>query len=162
MSFKIWQQRPTENEIEETIWQFMHFISHAEFNKAFEICPTYKNQNAPTKLRGKGWLPDSKDAAHVKMITDDLFETLKAYGYLDNMSENQTIPQKDSLKTWCFHITSPVKDNLNQLGLSFPETTGDVEANTFIDGQVSDITSIFSLVDLGYGWVLAFKMFKVM
>lgn len=162
MSFKQWAQRPTEIEIRDAIGQFMNFVSLSEFHKAFEICPTYKYKNAPSKLKGKAWQPDSNDSAHVKMITDDLFETLEAYGYFDDIGDNDPTPIKENLKTWCFHITPPADDNFKQLGLSVPESEGDVEVNTYFKGEACDITSIFSLTDLGYCWILAFKMFKVM
>lgn len=162
MSFKTWERRPTEIEIKAAIGQFMNFISLGEFEKAFEVCPTYKYKNAPSQLNGKDWRPDSNDSTHIKMIVNDLYETFEAYGYFDDLAEDDPTPTKENLKTWCFHITSPTEDNFKQLGLSVPDSEGDVEANTYVRGEASDITAIFSLNDLGYAWILAFKMFKVM
>lgn len=169
MAFKPWETKPQRVELQDAVMQFMQHISRGEFGKAFEVCPLFDYDRAELRADGKEVQGDANDPAEIATITDHLFDTLEAYGYFEGLDNTAPIPVKEDVSTWAFHITPPSADSFNEYGLylfdddgkEVFEGGGQVDAFTFVRGEVSDITTVFHLKETARGWFLNFKFMKV-
>ena len=169
MPFKSWEKKPQRAELQEAVMQFMHCVSQGEFGKAFEVCPILDYDNAELTFNGKEVQGDTNDPADVKMIVDDLFDTLDAYGYFEDLDSAAPTPVKEDVTTWACHITTPGADSFDEHelylfdddGLEVLDGGGQIDACTFVRGEISDITTVFHLKETDRGWFLNFKFMKV-
>ncbi|NHZ41267.1 hypothetical protein [Massilia aquatica] len=169
MPFKSWEKKPQIAELQEAVMQFMHCMSQGEFEKAFEVCPVYDYANAALMSNGKDVQREANDPAEVKIIVDDLFDTLDAYGYLEDLDSTAPVPVKEDVTTWARYITTPGAGRFDEYELYLfdddrlhvPDAGGQVDACTFVRGEISDITTVFELTETDRGWFLNFKFMKV-
>ncbi len=170
MAFKYWEERPAKAELQDAVVNFMECMSQGEFVQAFEVCPILDYDKAELRFNGKEVQGEANNPNDVQMIIDSLFETLEAYGYLDDLESTAPIPVKEDPSTWAFYITVPSADSFDENGLYFfddggldlPDGGGQVDAYTFIRGEISDITTVFHLKETDRGWFLNFKFMKVL
>lgn len=170
MPFKSWEKKPQRAELQDAVTQFMHCMSKGYFEKAFEVCPIFDYDNAERTSNGKEVQGSANDPAEVKIIIGHLFDTLNAYGYLENLDSTAPIPVKEDVTTWACHITPPSADSFDEYDLYFfdedgPDVLnggGQIDACTFVRGEISDITTVFHLKETDRGWFLNFKFMKVL
>ncbi|CUI02658.1 hypothetical protein [Massilia antarctica] len=169
MPFKSWEKKPQRAELQEAVMQFMHCMSQGEFGKAFEVCPIFDYDNAALTSNGKEVQGEVNDPAEVTMIVDHLFDTLDAYGYFEDLDSTAPTPVKEDVTTWASHITTPSADSFDEYalylfddGLEVLDGGGQIDACTFVRGEISDITTVFHLKETDRGWFLNFKFMKVL
>ncbi|MDQ1834141.1 hypothetical protein [Massilia scottii] len=170
MPFKSWDKKPQRAELQEAVMQFMHCMSQGEFGKAFEVCPIFNYDNAELTFNGKEVQVDANDPAEVNMIVDHLFDTLDAYGYFEDLDSTAPTPVKEDVTTWAGHISTPSADSFEKYelylfdddGLEVLDGGGQIDACTFVRGEISDITTVFHLKETDRGWFLNFKYMKVL
>ena len=170
MPFKSWDKKPERAELQDAVTQFMRCMSQGDFEQAFEVCPIFDYDNAALTLNGKEVQRGANDPAEVKIIIDHLFDTLDAYGYFEDLDGTAPIPVKEDVTTWACHITPPSADSFDENGLylfdeDVPEALdggGQIDACTFVRGEISDITTVFHLKETDRGWFLNFKFMKVL
>ncbi|MCE3608101.1 hypothetical protein LXA47_31525 [Massilia sp. P8910] len=169
MPFKSWEKKPQRAELQEAVMQFMHCMSQGEFGKAFEACPIFDYDNAALTSNGKEVQGEVNDPAEVTMIVDHLFDTLDAYGYFEDLDSTAPTPVKEDVTTWASHITAPSADSFDEYalylfddGLEVLDGGGQIDACTFVRGEISDITTVFHLKETDRGWFLNFKFMKVL
>jgi hypothetical protein len=138
-----WPSRPDERTVRDHIDRFFRAVHDADLTRAIALCPIYTYRD-PLLLG-----PD--DEAGVAGVRENIQDILGGYDYIDIDDE-----------AWPTHVTPPSEVGYAQLGLVVPDDKGDVLANVFVDGEVTDVTAIFALVSAGGAWQLAFKMLKVM
>jgi hypothetical protein len=139
-----WKKRPDELQIRERINQFMTLISQKNFESANDLCPP----SAP-----------EYESSSAKKLLENLFFNMEG---MDEEFYGRKTLVKEDLDSWCLFITPPKDMNFELFGLKIYNDSGDVEANVYLGGVVSDITSIFTLSETIDGWILKFKIFKVM
>lgn len=170
MPFKSWEQKPQRAQLNEAVTQFMHCMSQGQFDKAFEVCPIFDYDNAALTSNGKEVQREDNDTAEVKTIADHLFDTLEAYGYFEDLGTTAPTPVKDDVSTWASLITTPAAGSFDEYpldmfednGLEAGDGGGQIDACTFVRGDVSDITTVFHLKETERGWFLNFKFMKVL
>jgi hypothetical protein len=151
----IWSEaQPTKEQIKLHINEFLTAISQFNFDHAFYLCPVYTYES-------KKLIADNSQAPYTANSVANMYDLIDGYGYLDDHKKNHKISFFD-FQSWCHHITPPKLVDYENVNLDVHSESGEVLANVHIDYQVTDITSIFSLVKEDSVWVLCFKMFKVL
>ena len=139
----VFPARPSELEVRDHVEKFMQAIQAAEIARAFTLCPLYTFRDP--------LLVGADAVADIENTLEGMRQALVGYDYVT-----------DDDPVWLQHVTPPSRVAYEDLNLAVPEDGGDTLANVFVDDMVTDVTAIFSLHEDAGGWVLAFKMFKVM
>jgi hypothetical protein len=152
MKFNTWQNRPTADQLHEHIDRFYAALQSGKLHEAFMLCPvfTFREPDAPRN-----------EEHDIRRAIEAMFDLVDGYGYFDELKEAGMTESADPT-SWLKHITQ-VPKNDEQFNLRVPkQTPGDVLANFYFRGEVTDITAIFDLRELAGAWRLSFKMLKVM
>ena len=153
MKFHQWPVRPGEAEIKSHINLFYTALRDGKVQEAFTLCPVYTYRE-DRLLRN--------DGDEIQRLLESMFDLIDGYGYLDEAKEKNPMSMADTL-SWAKFITPPAEVDYKDLALDVPShSPADIFANLHIQGDVTDITGIFELMEVEAGWCLAFKMLKVM
>ena len=141
MTESSWGERPSEDEIKSRIDEFMRALQRADLVQAFALCP----------LEG---VDVSDRAALFEYLSHAMFQ------FLDEAEGAQL----EEPHTWLRSLTPPSECSYEDFALEIDddEDGGEVLANVYLNGEVSDITARYDLNKRSGRWLLTFENFDIM
>lgn len=166
-----WSEAPTKAQIKARIDAFLRAFHAGNVTAAFEQCPPLV------------WVKDEGMKLRTDLHGEELGEHLShaMFQFIEGqhvVKGDLANAKADRPETWCKLITPPGDVDFADLSLDFPNESGEeyddvpddarasedgeVLANVHLNGEATDITGRYQLLNEGGVWTLAFSNFDVM
>lgn len=164
-----WDELPSKGQLKERIDAFLRAFHAADFDEAFRQCPPLVYE----KDKGMILRPGLAAAERAQHLSHAMFQAIDGQSAIEGKASGAVATKPE---TWCMFITPPKEVDYADLSLQFPggdddddgpddaraEEEGEVLANVHLEGEVTDITGRYSLMQHDGKWILAFENFDVM
>lgn len=150
MHFDTWGHFPSQEEVLDRVEEFIEKLADGELEAAFTICPVFDPQQG---------LVEADDTSFFESFLHHA-----VYQFLEAYAEEDDAMDEDDPISWLAIITplSEITDEDWNIEMPEEDEESEVVVDLAIQGELSDISARFDLIEMDGDWLLCFGNLDVL